>query len=195
MSAPVQPAPIATARKKRNRCLNRREILTTHVKIVRSRNYCPTKNKHPVLDSLRKSENYRRCSRSTSERRRRRHNHFPRPAAREVERRASRTSPSAADRHEGTGCGLRRPRYRTCLMRGSRVLSMERVLMCERSTSGRPAAAMAGAGATARVRAHLLAPRHWPAPSRGAARPPHRTRRHPLAIHRTVNTHCANDGL
>lgn len=72
--------------------------------------------------------------------------------------------------------------WRTCLMRGSRVLSTERVFIWERSKSGRPAAAMvgAGAGATARVRAHaaaaapLAAGRRHVAPARPtrAARPP-----------------------
>ncbi|CAB3240534.1 unnamed protein product [Arctia plantaginis] len=48
-------------------------------------------------------------------------------------------------------------------MRGSRVLSMERVFICVRSTKGsRPAAAMAGAGATAHLRAHAAVSCHWP---------------------------------
>lgn len=72
---------------------------------------------------------------------------------------------------------------RTCLMSGSRVLSTERVLICERSNSGRPAAAMAGADATARVRAHtggapplaaaVTWPRARPTPDGPAARRKH----------------------
>lgn len=76
--------------------------------------------------------------------------------------------------------------YRTCLISGRSVLSMERVLICETSTSGRPAAAMAGAGATARVRAHApdAPPLAAAGSSRGAPRFPRvspRSRKHGIA--------------
>ena len=60
---------------------------------------------------------------------------------------------------------------------------MERVFISERSTSGRPVAAMAGAGATARVRAQLSAAP--PLAERAASRvPPPRRGRPPLPSRR-----------
>lgn len=112
--------------------------------------YCRTRNKTTVLDRLRKTGNYRRCFRTTSDRCRWREW-------------AGETSPRRIESAVKAGAGQNRCQATepTCLMRGSSVLSMERVFIRERSSSCRPATAMADAGATARVRAHLAEHGHW----------------------------------